>query len=149
MTLDLQSEFQKLTSCHVVDSREAVCPTTNAFACRIHSTELGLDSGKPCNTDCNFQLPPSTMKPNDVPADDDSDIFSGFQPTPKDSLSDKDRGPAAPPAGEKASSSTSSKLQELVRPAHSEGGPTAGVVSKTKELVQRFRDTPGNTLRER
>lgn len=72
-----------------------------------------------------------------------------FQPTPKDSLSDKDRGPAAPPSGEKKASTTSSTLQELVRPAHSEGGPTAGVVAKTKELVQRFRDTPGDTLRER
>lgn len=40
-------------------------------------------------------------------------------------------------------------LSRLVRPAHSEGGPTGGLVSKSQELLQRLRETPGDSLSER
>lgn len=33
--------------------------------------------------------------------------------------------------------------------AHAAGGPTAGLVAKIKELQQRFKETPGVTLKER
>lgn len=42
-----------------------------------------------------------------------------------------------------------SRLARLVRPAHSSGGPTAGLVAKTQELFHRFRETPGNSFKER
>jgi hypothetical protein len=41
------------------------------------------------------------------------------------------------------------RISELVRPSHSAGGPTAGLVAKTQELLQRFRDTPGDSFTER
>jgi hypothetical protein len=41
------------------------------------------------------------------------------------------------------------KLSQLIRPSHSSGGPTAGLLAKTRELLQRFRDTPGDSLKER
>jgi hypothetical protein len=40
-------------------------------------------------------------------------------------------------------------LSQLVRPSHSSGGPTAGLVAKTQELLQRFGDTPGDSFKER
>lgn len=41
------------------------------------------------------------------------------------------------------------RFSQAVRPAHSSGGPTAGLVAKTKDLYQRFQDTPGDTFKER
>jgi hypothetical protein len=41
------------------------------------------------------------------------------------------------------------RISEFVRPSHSAGGPTAGLVAKTQELLQRFRDTPGDSFTER
>ena len=54
-------------------------------------------------------------------------------------MSDKeDRGASSP----EGPSST-------VRPAHSSGGPTAGLVDKIKDLDQRRKDTPGDNELER
>jgi hypothetical protein len=52
----------------------------------------------------------------------------------------EDRGASAP---EGPNSS------RVPRPAHSSGGPTAGLVDKAKELKQRLKDTPGDTQLER
>lgn len=40
-------------------------------------------------------------------------------------------------------------LSRLVHPAHSEGGPTGGLVSKAQELGQRLRETLGDSFSDR
>lgn len=48
-----------------------------------------------------------------------------------------------------ADSSTDASKQERSIFSHSAGGPLGGIVDKTKELQQRFQDTPGATFNER
>lgn len=77
-------------------------------------------------------------KPSGEAAGHDDPSHGSSTPGPRKAASVS----AEAPAGD-------SKVSQLIRPAHSEGGPTAGLVAKTQELLQRFKDTPGDTFNDR
>jgi hypothetical protein len=89
---------------------------------------------KPCDHQRHAGL---GKPPGEAAGHDGAPRSSSASPAPRKSAAAADA-----PAGD-------SKMSQLIRPAHSEGGPTAGLVAKTQELLQRFRDTPGDTFNDR